>query len=81
MTFLTDLPYTHPLQDTNAVAILTTSLMPSVDPSSPLSIPVGIIIGLLASFVQSLGLTIQRKSHVIEQSLPEHRRRVEHRRP
>ncbi|KAF9478516.1 hypothetical protein BDN70DRAFT_835894 [Pholiota conissans] len=46
-----------------------------------LSIPLGIIIGLLASFVQSLGLTIQRKSHVLNQSLPEHRQRVEHRRP
>ncbi|KAJ2927124.1 hypothetical protein H1R20_g9967, partial [Candolleomyces eurysporus] len=81
MTVLTDIPYTSLLQDTNAATNLTTSLMPFVDPSSPLSIPVGIIIGLLASFVQSLGLTIQRKSHVIEQSLPEHRRRVEHRRP
>ncbi|KAF8974035.1 hypothetical protein BDZ97DRAFT_1778117 [Flammula alnicola] len=46
-----------------------------------ISIPLGIIIGLLASFVQSLGLTIQRKSHVLNQSLPEHRRHVEHRRP
>lgn len=81
MIVLTDIPYTSMLQDTNAATNLTTSLMPFVDPSSPLSIPVGIIIGLLASFVQSLGLTIQRKSHVIEQSLPEHRRRVEHRRP
>ncbi|KAF8078625.1 hypothetical protein FPV67DRAFT_1689274 [Lyophyllum atratum] len=46
-----------------------------------ISIPLGIIIGLLASFVQSLGLTIQRKSHVLNQQLPEHERRVEHRRP
>ena len=46
-----------------------------------LSIPLGIIAGLLASFVQSLGLTIQRKSHVLNQALPEHRQRVEHRRP
>ncbi|KAH9486938.1 hypothetical protein JR316_0001004 [Psilocybe cubensis] len=46
-----------------------------------ISIPLGIVIGLLASFVQSLGLTIQRKSHVVNQSLPEHRQRVEHRRP
>ncbi|KAG2023499.1 hypothetical protein CC2G_001146 [Coprinopsis cinerea AmutBmut pab1-1] len=55
----------------------------SADPSpaSPFSIPFGIIIGLLASFVQSLGLTIQRKSHVLNQALPEHRRKVEHRRP
>lgn len=49
--------------------------------SSHISIPLGIFIGLLASFVQSLGLTIQRKSHVINQSLPKHRQRVEHRRP
>lgn len=46
-----------------------------------LSIPFGIIAGLFASFVQSLGLTIQRKSHVLNQALPEHRQRVEHRRP
>ncbi|KAG6813791.1 hypothetical protein H0H92_007203 [Tricholoma furcatifolium] len=46
-----------------------------------ISIPLGIIIGLFASFVQSLGLTIQRKSHVLNQLLPEHQQRVEHRRP
>ncbi|KAF8807402.1 hypothetical protein BYT27DRAFT_7338106 [Phlegmacium glaucopus] len=46
-----------------------------------LSIPLGIIVGLLASFVQSLGLTVQRKSHVLNQALPEHRQCVEHRRP
>ncbi|KAI0724572.1 hypothetical protein C8T65DRAFT_626933 [Cerioporus squamosus] len=46
-----------------------------------ISIPVGITIGLLASFVQSLGLTIQRKSHVLNQSLPEEQQKVEHRRP
>ena len=45
------------------------------------SIPLGIFIGLLASFVQSLGLTIQRKSHVINEGLPEGERKVEHRRP
>lgn len=49
--------------------------------SNHLSIPLGIIIGLIASFVQSLGLTIQRKSHVLNQSLPDHQQRVEHRRP
>ncbi|KAG6842212.1 hypothetical protein C0991_000182 [Blastosporella zonata] len=46
-----------------------------------ISIPLGIIIGLFASFVQSLGLTIQRKSHVLNQLLPEHQQCVEHRRP
>ncbi|PPQ63786.1 hypothetical protein CVT24_004328 [Panaeolus cyanescens] len=49
--------------------------------SSPISIPLGIVAGLLASCIQSLGLTIQRKSHVQNQSLPEHRQRVEHKRP
>ncbi|KAJ3750414.1 hypothetical protein DFH05DRAFT_1467153 [Lentinula detonsa] len=46
-----------------------------------ISIPLGIFIGLLASFVQSLGLTIQRKSHLLNQRLPEHEQRLEHRRP
>ncbi|KAJ3575644.1 hypothetical protein NP233_g968 [Leucocoprinus birnbaumii] len=46
-----------------------------------ISIPLGIVIGLIASFIQSLGLTIQRKSHVQNQSLPKHDQRVEHRRP
>ncbi|KAF7347838.1 hypothetical protein MVEN_01541300 [Mycena venus] len=44
-------------------------------------IALGISIGLLASFIQSLGLTIQRKSHVLNESLPEDLQRVEHRRP
>ncbi|KAH8997294.1 hypothetical protein EDB92DRAFT_2030276, partial [Lactarius akahatsu] len=46
-----------------------------------ISIAAGIIVGLLASCVQSLGITIQRKSHVLNQELPEHLQRVEHRRP
>jgi hypothetical protein len=46
-----------------------------------ISIAAGIVVGLLASLVQSLGLTIQRKSHVINQALPEELQRVEHRRP
>ncbi|KIM48207.1 hypothetical protein M413DRAFT_439927 [Hebeloma cylindrosporum] len=49
--------------------------------SNHLSIPLGIVIGLISSFIQSLGLTIQRKSHVLNQSLPDHHQRVEHRRP
>ena len=61
---------------------LPPSLLMAVDSGgSSISIPVGITIGLLASFVQSLGLTIQRKSHVLNQALPEEQRRVEHRRP
>ncbi|KAF8516158.1 hypothetical protein BU17DRAFT_92989 [Hysterangium stoloniferum] len=50
-------------------------------PSPPISIHVGIIVGLLASFVQSLGLTIQRKSHIINDSKPEIEQKVGHRRP
>ena len=50
-------------------------------PDPAISIPVGIIVGLLASFVQSLGLTIQRKSHVQNEALPETERRAEYRRP
>ncbi|KAI0296197.1 hypothetical protein BC826DRAFT_1005822 [Russula brevipes] len=46
-----------------------------------ISIAAGIIVGLLASCVQSLGLTIQRKSHVLNQALPDHLQRVEHHRP
>ena len=57
-------------------------LFMAVDSGDPsISIPVGIVIGLLASFIQSLGLTIQRKSHVLNQSLPEDQQKVEHRRP
>lgn len=54
---------------------------PTAPDAPPVSIPVGITIGLLASCVQSLGLTIQRKSHVINERQPEHEQRVEHRRP
>lgn len=45
------------------------------------SIPLGIFIGLLASFVQSLGLTIQRKSHVLNAQLHESQQKVDYRRP
>ncbi|KAH9944369.1 uncharacterized protein BXZ73DRAFT_39840 [Epithele typhae] len=51
------------------------------DGEPTVSIPVGIVIGLLASFVQSLGLTIQRKSHVLNQALPEEEQKPETRRP
>ena len=50
-------------------------------PDPAISIPVGIVVGLLASFVQSLGLTIQRKSHVQNEELPEAERRAEYKRP
>ncbi|KAG9000069.1 hypothetical protein FRB94_005648 [Tulasnella sp. JGI-2019a] len=52
------------------------------DESEPaISIGVGITVGLLAAFIQSLGLTIQRKSHVLNQEAPESEQKVEHRRP
>ncbi|KAF6766038.1 hypothetical protein DFP72DRAFT_1161719 [Ephemerocybe angulata] len=72
----------HTLHPENATPPMSAAFaLLDADPKSALSIPAGIVIGLVASFVQSLGLTIQRKSHVLDQSLPEHRRRVEHRRP
>jgi hypothetical protein len=46
-----------------------------------LSIAAGIVVGLLASFVQSLGLTVQRKSHIQNQDLPEDEQKNEYRRP
>jgi len=46
-----------------------------------LSIAAGIVVGLLASFIQSLGLTVQRKSHIQNQALPEHEQKNEYRRP
>ncbi|KZS92952.1 hypothetical protein SISNIDRAFT_485899 [Sistotremastrum niveocremeum HHB9708] len=51
------------------------------DHAPSISIAVGIVVGLLASFVQSLGLTIQRKSHIQNQLKPESEQKVEHRRP
>ncbi|KAJ6610925.1 hypothetical protein B0H10DRAFT_400480 [Mycena sp. CBHHK59/15] len=55
--------------------------MDSYMSSTHISIALGITIGLLASFIQSLGLTVQRKSHVLNEALPEHEQHVEHRRP
>ncbi|PVF93497.1 hypothetical protein CPB86DRAFT_742502, partial [Serendipita vermifera] len=46
-----------------------------------ISVAVGITIGLVASFIQSAGLTLQRKSHLQNEELPESERKVEHRRP
>ncbi|WWD17097.1 hypothetical protein CI109_101534 [Kwoniella shandongensis] len=42
---------------------------------------VAIIVGLLSSFVQSFGLTLQRKSHIQSDLLPLPSRRPPHRRP
>ncbi|WFD43832.1 hypothetical protein MPSI1_002497 [Malassezia psittaci] len=38
-------------------------------------------LGLLASFVQSLGLTIQRRSHLLNERLPDHAQKTEWHRP
>lgn len=53
----------------------------NLNQDTSISIPLGIFIGLLASFVQSLGLAIQRRSHVLNSQLPEQDQKVEHRRP
>ncbi|PWN46524.1 hypothetical protein IE53DRAFT_372296 [Violaceomyces palustris] len=47
----------------------------------PISVPVAIILGLVASFIQSLGITIQRKSHLENEALPLAKRRTEWKRP
>lgn len=46
-----------------------------------MDVPLAVGIGLVASFVQSLGLTIQRRSHLQNESLPEDMRKSEWRRP
>jgi len=46
-----------------------------------MSIAAGITVGLIASLVQSLGMTIQRKSHILNDELPIDQQHVEHRRP
>lgn len=51
------------------------------NPNGPISLPLGITIGLVASIIQSLGLTMQRKSHVLNEMKPEGQQVVEHRRP
>jgi hypothetical protein len=50
-------------------------------PGAPLSVAAAIALGLVASFIQSLGLTIQRKSHLQNESLPPARRSTEWKRP
>ncbi|EGN96357.1 hypothetical protein SERLA73DRAFT_76328 [Serpula lacrymans var. lacrymans S7.3] len=66
----------HPTEHTHPIFLSNTA-----DSDSGISIPLGIFIGLLASFVQSAGLAIQRRSHVLDAQLPESNRRVEHKRP
>ncbi|KAG2159850.1 uncharacterized protein EDB93DRAFT_1073484 [Suillus bovinus] len=63
------------------VAAAPTSLFTNTNLNQDIPIPLGIFIGLLASFVQSLGLAVQRRSHVHNSQLPEQDQKVEHRRP
>ena len=56
-------------------------MLHSADADSQISVAWGITVGLIASFVQSLGLTVQRKSHVLNEQLPEELQCVEYRRP
>ncbi|KAG1825923.1 uncharacterized protein BJ212DRAFT_1316975 [Suillus subaureus] len=63
------------------VVAAPTSLFVNTNLNQDISIPLGIFIGLLASFVQSLGLAVQRRSHVHNSQLPEQDQKVEHRRP
>ncbi|KAG8749046.1 hypothetical protein FRC12_013602 [Ceratobasidium sp. 428] len=55
--------------------------MTAEDAGPQVSVALGITIGLLASFVQSLGLTVQRKSHLLNQACSEEDRRPDYRRP
>lgn len=50
-------------------------------PGTPFSVATAIALGLIASFIQSLGLTIQRKSHLLNESLAPARRKTEWKRP
>ncbi|KAN0065902.1 hypothetical protein ACQY0O_001035 [Thecaphora frezii] len=49
--------------------------------AAPVGVASAIVLGLIASFVQSLGLTIQRKSHLQNEALPTPQRRTEWKRP
>lgn len=48
---------------------------------APFNLALGISLGLLASFIQSLGLTIQRKSHLQNDRLPPASRKPDYARP
>ncbi|KZO93441.1 hypothetical protein CALVIDRAFT_539889 [Calocera viscosa TUFC12733] len=50
---------------------------------APAQIPIwaGILVGVISSLIQSLGLTIQRKSHLLNDALPPHQQRPDWRRP
>ncbi|GAA5857153.1 hypothetical protein JCM8547_009341 [Rhodosporidiobolus lusitaniae] len=51
------------------------------DDGPHISVAMGVIVGLVASFVQSLGLTIQRLSHVSNERLPPPERKRDWQRP
>ncbi|GAA5894219.1 hypothetical protein JCM5296_004687 [Sporobolomyces johnsonii] len=51
------------------------------EPPPTISVAAGITVGLVASFVQSLGLTIQRLSHVANERLPPQERKRDWQRP
>lgn len=72
---------THIASSIPHVAAAPTSLFTNTNLNQDIPIPLGIFIGLLASFVQSLGLAIQRRSHVHNSQLQEQDQKVEHRRP
>ena len=49
--------------------------------SPAVQISIGVLVGILSTSVQSLGLTLQRKSHLLEDDRPAHlHRRPPHRR-
>ncbi|KAE8257151.1 hypothetical protein A4X13_0g2541 [Tilletia indica] len=50
-------------------------------PPPAISVPVAIVLGLIASFIQSLGIALQRGSHLQNDALPPAQRRAELRRP
>ncbi|KAG1899243.1 uncharacterized protein F5891DRAFT_1173836 [Suillus fuscotomentosus] len=72
---------THIASSIAHVAAAPTPLFTNTNLNQDIPIPLGIFIGLLASFVQSLGLAIQRRSHVHNSQLQEQDQKVEHRRP
>ncbi|SNX87249.1 uncharacterized protein MEPE_05959 [Melanopsichium pennsylvanicum] len=61
--------------------MLAISFSEDAHPRAPFSVATAIALGLIASFIQSLGLTIQRKSHLVNESLAPARRRTEWKRP
>lgn len=56
-------------------------MITSPDQAPHISVVAGILVGLAASFVQSLGLTIQRKSHLLNEALPLALRKKDRHRP